>query len=102
MALTILENKDVHTLVNETLKNVMGENTTLLTEDLTNVVDVGIALANANLYENFLEGLALTTSKYIFRFREYRAKAPKVMRDSREYGQLIQKIRSALVNAFLY
>ena len=96
MALTILENKDVHTLVNETLKNVMGENTPLLNEDLTNVVDVGTALANANLYENFLEGLALATSKYIFRFREYRAKAPRVMRDSREYGQLIQKIRSAL------
>lgn len=96
MALTILENKDVSTLVNDALGNLLGDNAVLLSEDLTNTVDVGVALANANVYENFLEGLAVATSKYIFRFRKYTAKAPNVLRDSREYGQLIQKIRSAL------
>lgn len=96
MSLVILQNKDVHTLCNEALSNVLGENDPILSEDLSNVVDVGTALANANAYENFLEGLAVATSKYIFKFRQYSTKAPNVLRDSREYGQLIQKIRSAL------
>ena len=48
------------------------------------------AIANANAYKNFVENLMVATSKYIFRFRAYESKAPNVLRDSQEYGQLIQ------------
>lgn len=100
MALTILPNKDVHTLVNASLDNLLGDNTVLLSEDLTNVVDVGVALANANAYEHWLEGLAVATAKYIFSFRKYSMKAPNILRDTQEYGQLIQKIRSKLPETY--
>ena len=96
MALVVLKNKDVSTLCNDALKMTLGETSPLVTEDLQGVVDVGTAIANANAYKNFIENLMVATAKYIFRFRAYESKAPNVLRDSQEYGQLIQKIRSKL------
>ena len=96
MAYVLLKNKDVSTLCNDALKNTLGENAVLVTEDLQGVVDVGVSLANANVYGNFLENLGVATAKYIFRFRAYESKAPDVLRDSQEYGQLIQKVKSKL------
>ena len=96
MALVILKNEQVASLCNDSLKNTLGDNATILQEDLSNVIDVGTSLANANAYGNFLENLMVATAKYIFRFRKYESKAPNVLRDSQEYGQLIQKIRSKL------
>ena len=96
MAVIVLKNKQVAELCNDALKNTLGENATILSEDLTEVVDVGVSLANANAYKNFIENLMVATSKYIFRYRAYESKAPNVLRDSQEYGQLIQKIRSKL------
>ena len=96
MALITLQPKQVADLTNDALKNTLGEETTLLTENLEGVVDIGTSLANANAYKNFLENLMVATAKYIFRFREYKAKAPNVLRDNYEFGQLIQKIRTKL------
>ena len=98
MALITLQPKQVADLTNDALKNTLGEETTLLTEDLQGVVDIGTSLANANAYKNFIENLMVATAKYIFRFREYKAKAPNVLRDNYEFGQLIQKIRTKLPN----
>lgn len=96
MALITLQPAQVAELTNDALKNTLGEETTLLTEDLSNVVDIGTTLANANVYKNFVDGLMVATAKYIFRYRKYQAKAPNVLRDNYEYGQLIQKIKSKL------
>lgn len=98
MALITLQPKQVADLTNDALKNTLGEETTLLTENLEGVVDIGISLANANAYKNFIENLMVATAKYIFRFRKYKAKAPNVLRDNYEFGQLIQKIRTKLPN----
>ena len=96
MALITLQPKQVAELGNVALKNTLGENAVILTEDLTNVVDSGTALENANAYKNFVENLMVATAKYIFRFRKYSAKAPAILRDNYEYGQLIQKIRGEM------
>lgn len=99
MALITLKPKQVAELTNDALKNTLGEETTLLTEDLEGVIDVGTNLLNANAYKNFIENLMVATAKYIFRYREYKAKAPNVLRDNYEFGQLIQKIRTKLPDA---
>lgn len=96
MALVILKNAQVAELGNDALKNTLGDDATILTEDLSNAVDIGTTLANANAYGNFLENLMVATAKYIFRFRAYESKAPNVLRDSQEFGRLVQKIRSKL------
>ena len=99
MSLVILKNAQVAELTNDALKNTLGENATIVTEDLDGVVDCGTALENANAYGNFLENLMIATAKYIFRFRAYESKAPNVLRDSTEFGRLIQKIRSKMPKA---
>ena len=99
MALITLQPKQVAELTNDALKNTLGEETTLLTEDLEGVIDVGTKLENANAYKNFIENLMVATAKYIFRYRAYKAKAPNVLRDNYEFGQLIQKIRTKLPDA---
>ena len=86
MALITLQPKQVADLTNDALKNTLGEETTLLTENLEGVVDIGTSLANANAYKNFIENLMVATAKYIFRFREYKAKAPNVLRDNYEFA----------------
>ena len=89
MSLVILKNAQVAELTNDALKNTLGENATIVTEDLDGVVDCGVALENANAYGNFLENLMIATAKYIFRFRAYESKAPNVLRDSTEFGKCI-------------
>ena len=96
MSLVVLQPKQVAELTNDALKNTLGQETTLLKENLEGVTDIGTNLENANAYRNFLENLMVATAKYIFRYREYKAKAPNVLRDNYEFGQLIQKIRASL------
>lgn len=100
MALLTLKPAQVATLMNDAVKNTLGDNAVILSEDLGEVVDVGTALANANAYKNFLENLMVATAKYIFSFRPYTAKAPNILRSNYEYGQIIQKIRTKLPRSF--
>lgn len=93
-----LEQKQVKDLVNGALKQTLGEEE-LSNLDLTNVVDIGVALENANAYRNFLYNLGLSISKTIFVTRKYSSKAPNVLRDSFEYGQITQKVRAGLPEA---
>ena len=53
MAVVKLNTTQVKDLVNEATKQTLGEGA-IQTEDLSNVIDMGTAIANANLYENFI------------------------------------------------
>lgn len=99
MASVKLTKKQVASVVNDAVKNTLGDTASLLTEDLQGVIDMGVALSNANAYENFINNLLVATAKIIFVARPYSSKAPNVMRDNFEYGQLIQKIRGKLPTA---
>lgn len=99
MASVILTKKQVAQVVNTAVDNTLGENQSLVTEDLQGVVDTGVLLANANAYENFVNNLMVATAKVIFAARKYAGKFPSVLRDNFEYGQLIQKIRGKLPEA---
>ena len=98
MSVVKLTTKQVADLVNAATKQTLGEEA-IQTEDLTNVVDMGTAIANANAYENFIYNMLVATAKIIFVERKYSGKAPNVYRDNFEYGQLVQKIRSKLDEA---
>ena len=95
MAVVKLNTTQVKDLVNEATKQTLGEGT-IQTEDLSNVIDMGTAIANANLYENFIYNLLVATAKIIFVERKYTGKAPNVYRDNFEYGQIVQKVRAKL------
>ena len=98
MAVVKLTTTQVKDLVNDATKQTLGEEAIQI-EDLSNVVDMGTAIANANLYENFIYNLLVATAKIIFVERKYSGKAPNVYRDNFEYGQIVQKIRAKLDEA---
>lgn len=98
MAVVTVEPKQVASLVNDATTNILGgEN--LISEDLTNTVDIGVKLENANAYKTFVEGLALAIAKTIFVERKYSSMAPNIYRDNYEFGQITQKIRRGLNDA---
>ena len=98
MSLVKLTVKQVATFVNGATQESLGE-TALLAEDLSNVVDIGTAVQNADLYENFTMGLLLRIGEDIYVNRPYKPSYPDIFRTNVEYGQLIAKTRGVLDTA---
>lgn len=86
-------------LVNDATREVLGEEATLLTEDLSNVVDVGNEIFNARATDHFVNALADRIGKVIFVIRKYEGGSPSVLMDSWEYGAVLQKIASDIPEA---
>ena len=76
-----------------------GNAVTLLNEDLSNIVDVGNAVFNANAWTAYLEALINRIGRTIFVDRKYPGKSPRVLRDGWEYGSVLQKIAGDLPEA---
>ena len=94
-----MEVKQIYQLVNGATEEVLGQQATLLEEDLSNVVDVGTAVANANAYDNYVKALVNRIGKTIFVSRTYKGTIPNVIFDGWEYGSILQKISGALPEA---
>ena len=84
-------------LVNNSLKEVNGSST-LLKEDLSNVVDIGKELLNNDDIDNFVKKLVDRVGKTVFNDRVYQGSAPSVLMDAWEYGSVVEKIDSDLPN----
>ena len=93
-----MEIKQVHEFVNGATSESLGQDN-LLQEDLSNVVDVGTAIFNANAFDAFVRSLVNRIGKVIFVNRPYRGSAPSVLMDAWEYGSIVQKITSDLPEA---
>lgn len=87
-----MEMIQIANLVNEIAKNVTGENTTLLTEDLSNVVAVGTQIEDAIGYDNFTRQLVDRIGKIIFVERGLEIDDLGIMKDNWEYGSILEKI----------
>lgn len=85
---------------NAALKEAIGE-TAVLTEDLSNVIDVGRALFGAGdgAVDNFVRALPDHIGKVIFVDRQYDGIVPSVLRDAWEYGSICEKIRAEIPEA---
>lgn len=82
-------------LVNGSLKEINGSST-LLKEDLSNVVDVGKELLNNDDLDRFVKKLVDRVGKTVFNNRVYQGSAPSVLMDAWEYGSVVEKIDSDL------
>lgn len=98
MALVKVKTTQVYNLINQIQSEVLGESAVSM-EDLRKVVDVGVALENADLMGNFLSGLMLQIGKEILVERPYKSSAPNIYRDQVEYGQIVAKYRGKLDDA---
>lgn len=90
--------KQIYTLVNNVTSEVLGKSD-LINEDLSNVVDVGTAVADANAMDNYVKSLVNHIGKVIFVNRPYSGKIPSVLMDGWEFGSVLEKITAEIPNA---
>ena len=90
--------KQIYSLVNGATSEVLGK-TDLVSEDLSNIVDVGTEIVNAAAVDNYVKSLVNRIGKVIFVNRPYSGKVPSVLMDGWEFGSVLQKITAELPNA---
>lgn len=90
--------KQIYELTNDVVKEVLGE-TAVVEEDLSNLVDVGTAVFNANAVDNYVRSLVNHIGKMVFVNRAYRGNIPSVLMDSWEFGSVLEKISGGLYDA---
>ena len=90
--------KQVYSILNDAVKEVLGA-TAVVQEDLSDVVNIGESIANANLYDKYVGALVNRIAKNIFSIRAYSGRAPKVLMDSWEFGSIVQKVHMKLPEA---
>ena len=89
----------IHTLLNTITNEVLGKEG-LVKEDLSNLVDVGTEIINADKVDNFVNKLVHHIGKVQFNNEQYTGKAKNVLMDSWEFGSILQKIDAELPDAF--
>jgi hypothetical protein len=88
----------IYEIVNNALKETDGR-LALLQEDLSNIVDVGNSIFNANSFDNYVKKLVDRIGKIVFVNRPYNGLAPSVYMDGVMWGSVTQKISSAIPEA---
>ena len=90
-----MEMNQIYQLTNTAVEEATGQ-TGLVTEDLSNVVDVGDAVFNANAFDHYVRSLVNHIGRMIFVNRPYSGSAPSVLMDSWEYGSVLEKVTAEL------
>lgn len=93
-----MTHEQIYTLVNQATSEILGE-TDVLTEDLSNVVDIGTAILNANAMDEYVRSLVNHIGKVIFVNRPYMGSVPSVLMDGWEFGSVCEKISAELPDA---
>lgn len=93
-----MEVRQIYEFVNAAQQEALGEGV-ILNEDLSNIVDIGTAIFNANAMDKYVNALVNRIGKTIFVNRVYQGEAPSVMMDGWEYGSVLQKVSAGLPEA---
>ena len=88
-----MEVKQIATMMNEITNEILGTEN-IVTEDLSNIVDVGDQIINANAIDAYVRTLVNHIGRVIFVDRVYQGTAPSVLMDGWEYGSILEKITS--------
>lgn len=88
----------VYQILNTITGEILGDSV-VVAEDLSNIVDVGRAYANAGSLDNYVRALNDHIGKMVFVDRIYSGRAPSVLMDGWEYGSILEKVRGDLPDA---
>lgn len=91
--------KQIATFVNDITKESTGDSAVLLEEDLSNVVSVGESIENSLGYDNFVKKLVDKIGRVVFVDRIYYKDELGLLKDSWEYGSILQKIQCEIPEA---
>ena len=85
--------KQIATLMNDIVEDLTGQSSDIQTADTSNVVSLGKAISDLNLYEGFFGSLVNRLAKTVYFVRVYDgADGRRILRDEHEYGAFIQKV----------
>ena len=90
--------QQIYELVNSATSEILGESV-VIAEDLSNVVDIGTEIFNANAVDNYVRSLVNHIGRVIFVNRPYAGNVPSVLMDGWEYGSVLEKITADLPEA---
>lgn len=90
--------KQIATMLNTITKEDLGLEA-IVSEDLSNIVDVGTAVANANAYDNYVKALVNRIGRTIFVNRKYSGVGKNILRENWEYGSVMQKVQCDIPEA---
>lgn len=85
----------VFDFVNIAAKETLGDSA-VVQEDLSNIVDIGKEIFDANAFDAYTKNLINHIGKTIFVNRPYSGSAPSVLMDGWEFGSVLQKIAAKL------
>ena len=81
----------IYSLMNTVTSEVLGAEN-VVKEDLSNIVDVGTQIFDANAVDNYVRSLVNHIGKVVFVNRPYSGIAPSVLMDGWEYGSVLEKV----------
>lgn len=85
--------KQITTLLNDVVEDLTGQSASIQTVDTSNLVSLGKAISDLNLYEGFFGSLVNRLAKTVYFVRVYDgAENRSILRDEHEYGAFIQKV----------
>ena len=90
----------IYDVVNKATEQYVGESV-VLKEDLTNVVDFGVALFKNTDVDNYVKSLVDVIGRVVFVDNVYKSRAPDVSMNAWEYGSVMQKIEAELPEAVI-
>lgn len=93
-----MEVKQIYDIMNAVTGEILGDSA-LVQEDLSNIVDVGVAIFNASAVDNYVRSLVNHIGRVIFVNRPYSGNVPSVLMDGWEYGSVLEKITAELPEA---
>ena len=85
--------KQITSLLNDVVEDLSGQSAAIQTVDTSNLVSLGKAVSDLNLYDGFFGSLVNRLAKTIYFTRVYEGAADRgILRDEHEYGAFIQKV----------
>ena len=88
----------IYQIMNAVTGEILGD-TAVVAEDLSNIVDIGVAIFNASAIDNYVRSLVNHLGRVIFVNRPYSGNVPSVLMDGWEYGSVLEKITAELPDA---
>lgn len=99
--------KQISNILNtEIIQNMIfggdAENHQIVAEDLSNIIDVGTAIANlsADQLKDFANKFALGVTKVWFDSRSYKGKSLDIVTDAQEYAGALQRVKGKLFTSY--
>lgn len=89
----------IYEIINSVTSEVLGESAIVVSEDLSNIVDVGKEILNSTDIDNYVKSLVDHIGRVIFVNRKYSGGAPSVLMDGWEFGSILEKITADLPEA---